>query len=254
MPIKKHYEKYDENYFWNIIENGVTIYTSGSSGEPKAIYQSPAKIQADYENCIRVQEINSMSEVYTCLDLTRAGGLFAQTIPALLEMANVTLDKFNPYQYVKQVQNFTHSHLTPKQAKVVLKTKTFRTLDLTGHIFLVGSEPVTWDIVDAFIDRGATVITIWGMSEIGPNAIMHKFISQNDVIKAKELAPNNSTILGNIHNCEWKIIDNNLYVKGRSSTYDDWFDTKDQVIEHNGWLWYTGRDGTPVDFNNPRKG
>lgn len=242
-------------YLLDVIDNGITIKTSGSSGEPKEVYQSPAKIKADALNAIEVQEITKDSSVYTCLSLERAGGLFAQSIPALLAGASLTIESFSPYQYVRVADKYTHTHLTPKQAKAVMLTKGFKNLNLKGKVFLIGSEPVTWDIIEAFVERGATVITIWGMTEIGVNAILHKFRSVFDVVAAKTKCPSNSTILGNIFHCEWKVDENNcLWVKGDSCVYEDWFNTKDQVVDYFGCLWYTGRDGTPVDFNNPRKG
>ena len=242
-------------YLNDIIINGVTIKTSGSSGTPKEIYQPPAKIMADAMNAIEVQGINSNSKVYTCLSLERAGGLFAQSIPALIVGAKIDFDSFNPYEYVRVANKYSHTHLTPKQAKGVMMTKGFKDLDLTNKTFMVGSEPVTYDIIDAFIERGARVICIWGMTEVGVNAIMHVFNNKEEVDKVKSFTPPNSTILGNIFNCDWKIDKKNrLHVKGNISVYKDWFNTKDQVIEKNGYLFYTGRDGTPVDFNKPRKG
>lgn len=254
MPLRKWYDNWNEKYFLDVVKNGITIHTSGSSGEPKEIFQPPEKILADAKNAAHVQGITKDSLVYTCLNPTRAGGLFAQTIPALLVGATVDYDKFSPYEYVRVANKYTHTHLTPKQAKAVMLTKGFQTLDLSGKIFLIGSEPVTWDIIDAFIEKGATVITIWGMTEIGVNAILHKFRSVFDVVAAKVKTPNNATILGNISYCDWKIKDECLWVKGDICVYDDWFNTKDLVIEKNGWLFYKGRKGTPVDFNNPRKG
>lgn len=242
-------------YLNHVMRNGVTIKTSGSSGVPKEIYQPPAKIRADALNAINVQDISHKSSVYTCLSLKRAGGLFAQSIPALVAGAKLTIRTFSPYEYVRVANKYTHTHLTPKQAKGVMMTKGFKDLDLSGKTFMVGSEPVTYDIIDAFIERGARVICIWGMTEVGPNAIMHIFNNKADVDKVKSFAPPNSTILGNIFNCWVKIMDKNvLCVSGDSCVYDDWYNTKDQVIEKNGCFFYTGRDGTPVDFNNPRKG
>ena len=160
MPLISWYDKYDEQYFWDVAEKGTTIYTSGSSGEPKAIFQPPTKIIANSHAAIEVQGFTRKSKVYTCLSPERAGGLFAQTIPALMAYSEVTLDKFNPYEYVRQAHKYTHTHLTPKQAKGVMMTKGFKNLDLSGKTFLVGSEPVTYDIIEAFIERGARVILI----------------------------------------------------------------------------------------------
>lgn len=249
-------ENSHHKYLLDVIDKGITIKTSGSSGIPKEIYQSPAKIKADAINAIEVQEITKSSSVYTCLSLERAGGLFAQSIPALLAGAKLNIEPFNPYQYARVVDKYTHTHLTPKQAKAVIQTKKFKNLDLSGKIFMVGSEPVTYDIIDAFIERGAKVICIWGMTEVGPNAIMHIINSKEEVQTLKDITPSNSTLLGNIFNCEYAIDEENrLLVKGPISVFgNNWFNTKDKVIEENGILFYTGRDGTKVDFNKPRKG
>lgn len=254
MPLLSWYDNYDEKYFLDVLENGKTIYTSGSSGEPKAIFNPPSKIKADATNAAIVQGITEKSKVLTVLNPERAGALFAQTIPALISGASVDLTKFSPYEYVRVAHKYTHTHLTPKQAKAVMLTKGFKNLNLTGKTFLVGSEPVTYDIIEAFVERGAIVITIWGMSEIGVNAILHRFENMSDVEYYKSKTPPNSTILGNIFYCEWKIENDCLIVKGDICVYDGWFNTKDKVIEKDGILFYTGREGTPVDFNNPRKG
>ena len=120
---------------------------------------------------------------------------------------------------------------------------------------MCGAEPVTYDIIESFVGQGAKFICIWGMSEIGPNAIMHIFENMDEVLAIKANTPDNSTLLGNIFNCKWKIDEENcLWVKGEICVFDDWYNTKDQVIEKDGCLFYTGRDGTPVDFNRPRKG
>ena len=93
------------------------------------------------------------------------------------------------------------------------------------------------------------------MTEIGPNAIMHRFSDMNEVEYAKSITPPNTTILGDIINCYFKIMDRrHLWVMSDTCVYDDWYDTKDQVLESDGVLFYKGRDGTTVDFNNPRKG
>jgi len=254
MPLRSWYDNWNEDYFRNIIDEGVTIHTSGTSGAPSAIFQPVDKIQTDAHNACKVQCITSKSKIYTCLNPIRAGALFAQTIPGLLVNASVDLVKFSPYDYVKVADKYTHTHLTPKQAKAIMLTKGFKTLNLTDKIFLIGSEPVTYDIIEAFIKKGAKVITIWGMTEVGVNAIMHIFNNIDEVNKLKEITPANSTILGDIFNCDWKIENNCLWVKGDICVYNDWFDTKDTVIEKDGYLFYTGRANADVDFNNPRKG
>lgn len=255
MAIIHTYDNYNDVHFWNIYYNGTTVTSSGTSGTPKPIFQPPEKIRAASKAAIKTQEISFESTIYTCTRPTHVSGLFAQTMPGLMVGADVYLTKFNPYDFVREADKFTHSHLTPMQAKGVMATKGFKNMDFTGKTFMCGAEPVTYDIIEAFVERGAKFICIWGMSEIGPNAIMHVFNNMDEVQEMKAKTPPNTTLLGNIFNCDYKIDDNNcLWVKGDICVFDDWYNTKDQVIEQDGILFYKGRDGTPVDFNKPRKG
>ena len=80
--------------------------------------------------------------------------------------------------------------------------------------------------IQAFIDKGATVIANWGMSEIGPNAI-NKVYNKNDTIDFTK------NILGDTTQCETKIIDGQLYVKGPTCIYSGWFATGDLVTFEN---------------------
>lgn len=72
--IRQFYDKYDNAYFNDVIENGKIIYTSGTSGEPKAIEQTPSKIAIDAKNACDVQGIDNSSIIYTCLSPEKAGG------------------------------------------------------------------------------------------------------------------------------------------------------------------------------------
>lgn len=234
--------------------DGVVIKSSGSSGPPKAFYQPTGKIFAANKVAREVQCIISSSKIYTVMKLTHAGGLFGQTIPALEIGAYVFSEKFNPYQFVKKINSFTHSHITPLHAKAIMKTKGFWDLDLSEQTITCGAEPVTWDIIEAFVSRGCTFIVNWGMSEIGPIAINHTFTCMQEVERVKAICPENATVMGIDKYCNYKIEDGELVVKGDICIYDDWYYTQDKVIEIDNILFYTGRTNKEVDFNNPSKG
>ena len=240
--------------FKDMLENGVTIQSSGTSGEPKSYFQSPAKLAAANQIAIDAQRLTPSSRVYTCCKTTHAGGLLAQTLPALSIGAHVDIVKFSAYEFVKQITNYTHTHITPLHAKAIMLTKNFKTLDLTNLWVTCGADPVTWDIIEAFVERGATVMVNWGMSEIGPIAINTVFDSLDKVDTYKSIAPQDATILGDVHWCQYKIVDGELVVKGDISIYNDWYPTKDQVVLIDNVLFYTGRTNTQVDLWSPKKG
>lgn len=234
--------------------DGIVIKSSGSSGPPKSYYQPTGKIFAANKVAREVQGITQNSKIYTVMKLSHAGGLFGQTVPALEVGAYVYTEQFNAYDWVKKINNFTHSHITPLHAKAIMMTKGFWELDLKGVTITCGAEPVTWDIIEAFVPRGCKFIVNWGMSEIGPIAINHIFENMQEVQRVKNICPKGATVMGSNKYCEYQINNGELVVKGDICIYDDWYHTKDAVIELDNILFYTGRTNKEVDFDNPIKG
>jgi acyl-CoA synthetase (AMP-forming)/AMP-acid ligase II len=240
--------------FQNILDNGTIISSSGTSGAPKEYFQTPEKLLAACKVAVDVNQLTRHSKVYTCCKLTHAGGLLAQTLPAFTVGAHVDIEKFSAYEFVKKIRNYTHGHITPLHAKAIMLTKNFHSLDLTGVTIMCGADPVTWDVIEALVSKGAKVIVNWGMSEIGPVAINLTFNSMEEVIEEKNKAPANSTLMGKDIFCDHKIVNGELLVKGDICIYDDWYATKDKVIFNDGRYYYTGRTNVSVDLNAPKKG
>lgn len=237
-----------------ILKNGITISSSGTSGEPKQFFQTPEKIKMANQVAREAQRISSNSLIYTCCKTTHAGGLLAQTLPALEIGARVDITQFNAYSFIRDIVRYTHTHITPLHAKAIMMTKGFKDLDLRNVWVTCGADPVTWDIIEAFVDRGATMLVNWGMSEIGPIAINTMFDSIEKVKSYKSICPSDATILGDIAYCNYKIVDSELIVKGSISIYDDWYATKDKVMTKDGILFYQGRIDKETDLWTPRKG
>ena len=240
--------------FTQIMENGITISSSGTSGEPKSYFQSPSKLRAANQVAQTAQRISADSKIYTCCKITHAGGLLAQTLPALAIGAKVDIVSFTAYDFVRDIHYYTHSHITPLHAKAIMLTKGFRSLDLSGVWITCGADPVSWDIIEAFVDKGATVLTNWGMSEVGPVAINTVFDSIEKVKRYKAICPSDATILGDVSYCNFKVENNELHIAGDICIYDGWYATKDRVVVRDGILFYYGRTNKEVDLWSPKKG
>ena len=219
------------------IENGCTLQTSGTTGRPKTIHQSPSKIVAANSIAREVQKITDKSRILTVCSLKHAGGLLAQTLPGIECGASVTIEPYNPYAWVKQIECYTHSHLTPRMAEAIIKTKTFNKLNLSGITITCGSDPVSAKIINKFTGQGATFITNWGMTEIGPVAI-NKTYSPGDVAVDH---PFGYTVLGDNFGCDWRIENEELWVHGDICTYNGWFATGDRVYCDDHILYFIGR-------------
>lgn len=221
----------------SILKNGTSILSSGTTGPAKEIYQSPEKIKHANTIAREVQKITTTSKIYTVCKLDHAGGLLAQTLPAIEIDAEVHIENFNPFKWVSNIHYFTHSHLTPGMALAITKTKSWNNLDLSNKIIACGSDRVPAECINKFVDKGAMFIANWGMSEIGPIAI-NKIYTPEDT-QAYDLPL--YTIMGDTAYCDTKIIRHELYVKGKICAYDDWFATGDIVKFEKGCYWYYGR-------------
>ena len=212
-----------------ILKNGIELSTSGTTGLPKKIYQTPKKLKNANEVSRECQQISSKSKIYTVCKMEHAGGLLAQTLPAFEVGAEVDIEKFNAYRFCKKITNYTHSHLTPDHAKAVRLTKSFKDINLKGVWITCGSEPVEWDLIIDFVKKGCNFMVNWGMTEIGPCAINTVFKNIETVIEYKKRSLK-GTLIGDRIYCDTKIQNNTLHVKGKISVYNNsWFNTKDIV-------------------------
>ncbi len=218
----------------NIIKEGCVLQSSGTTGEPKSIFQPPNKLKLANEVAREVQKIDSKSKILTVCTLKHAGGLLAQTLPGYEVDAEIEIEQFNPFLWVRKIKDFTHSHLTPDMARAIMKTKSFKDLNLEGKIIACGSDRVHSSIIQSFIDKGSTFIVNWGMTEVGPVAINKTFVPDMEVETTE-------TIMGNMAYCDTKIVDGELYVKGDICVYDDWFATGDIVRKEDNDFYYIGR-------------
>lgn len=223
-----------------IISDGVIITSSGTTGEPKSIYRSPENLKEAVKVALDAQRITKNSKILTVTRLTHAGGLLTQTLPAYTIGAEFKVAQFNPYTFLKEFKNFTHTFLTPAQMLALMKTKNFQTANLDGKWILGGSDPVTWEMIEAFVNRGATVQPNWGMSEIGPITINTVFDSLDKVLEYKNKNIE-GTILGDTYYCDAKVVDGVLHVKGPTCYVDGWLNTKDLVVADENTIYYKGR-------------
>ena len=235
MELKKTLSK--------ILKEGTDLQSSGTTGTPKVIFQTPQKLYYANLAAVDSQKLTPESKVYTVCKIAHAGGLLAQTLPAHSIGAHVTVVDFNAYTFSKEIVKYTHTHLTPAHGRIIALTKGFKHLDLTNVHITCGSDPVNWSMIESFISKGATLTTNWGMTEVGPCAINTTFTSLEQVEDYKSRSIEGATLLGDQTYCSVDIRDNELYVKGDISVYGDkWFATGDMVtVNNNGEFYYLGR-------------
>ena len=75
-------------------------------------------------------------------------------------------------------------------------SKNFAEINLSNIWVTCGSDRIDWEVITAFVNKGATFMANWGMSEIGPCAINTVFSNIDYVKNYISLAPSNLTIIG----------------------------------------------------------
>lgn len=221
--------------FDHVLKQGVEINSSGTTGTPKIIFRTPENLNACNRVAIEGQQISKKSSVLTVTRMTHAGGLLLQSLPAYTLGCNIEITTFNPYNFLKKLQNHTHTFITPAMCSALLKTKGFYDADFTGKYIAMGSDPIPASHIQSFIDRGATVFANWGMTEIGPWTI-------NKTYTKGMIADH--FILGDTFWCDTKIVNNILYVKGDICHTDDWYKTYDVVDAWNNQIYFVRRSAS----------
>jgi acyl-CoA synthetase (AMP-forming)/AMP-acid ligase II len=232
----------DETNWKTALEKGFELQSSGTTGEPKQLFQTPAKLIAANQVAIDAQNITAQSRILTVCRMTHAGGLLAQTLPALSINAHVDIKPFNAFTFWRDIKAYTHTHLTPTHCHLLMQTKNFKTLELDNVFVACGSDNVSFDIIEAFVERGATFMCNWGMTEIGPITINTVFDTLDKVNQYRDQATADGSLLGDRYFCEYRIIDDELWVRGDVCIYDDWFNTHDLVaLNEHGAMYHLGR-------------
>lgn len=231
-----------ENNWQTFLRTGFELKSSGTTGVPKIIFQTPEKLQAANKAAIAAQNITPSSRILTVCRMSHAGGLLAQTLPAWSVGARVEIKPFNAYTFWRDIKGFTHTHLTPAHCSLLMHTRNFNNMDLNGVFVACGSDSVSFEIIEAFVLRGATFMCNWGMTEVGPVSINTIFDATEKVKAYREQSLPCGTLMGDRYFCEYKIVASELWVRGDICVHPDWFNTGDRVaMNAAGAMYHLGR-------------
>lgn len=150
----------------------ITLYTSGSTDQPKQITHSWDYIkQCAYAS---IKEIG-LTEKDTVLDVFPGNTIAHYTItglPALLSGAQYVCSNFTPYTYIEQFKRTQPSYiaLIPRHLELLQSTKGFADLDMSCVRYMVtGSNSIEQSFINTFREHGVQTVANWyGMTEAPP--------------------------------------------------------------------------------------
>lgn len=212
----------------------IIMFSSGSTGTRKPIIYSEKMLLSNCEIAIACQNITSNDIVFNVCSMNHSGGLNVQVLPGLLVGANIIVEEWDSFKFFRRLieTQATLTHLVPRLMNVIRKVKS------TNLRFIAaGSDCIKREHVEPWLKHGIPFMINYGQTESGPIVINHTFTS----LKELEIF-NHGIPLGDKVWCEYKIKDNELFLKGNNIiTANAWHATGDCVFEHNGWIMYNGR-------------
>jgi fatty-acyl-CoA synthase len=151
------------------------VYTSGTTGRPRAAVHTQANLLANMQIAAQVQELTAQDRVLTVLPLFHVGGLCIQTLPALYAGAAVTLHaRFGADATLAALaqERPTLTLQVPATMKALIGHPQWPQADLSClRAVWAGSSVLPADLVRAFLARGVPLCNVYGATETGPFSI-----------------------------------------------------------------------------------
>lgn len=151
------------------------VFTSGTTGGPKAAVHTQANLLANMRIAAQVQAITPADTVLTVLPLFHVGGLCIQTLPALYAGARVILHpRFHPGETLACLERErpTLTLQVPATMKALQEHPRWAATDLSGlRAVWAGSSLLPAALVEGFHARGVPVCNVYGATETGPFSI-----------------------------------------------------------------------------------
>lgn len=216
---------------WPSDETWYLLYTSGTTGMPKAVIQTYGMAIANYINIAQAMGLRADDTTLNYLPLFHTGGINLTTLPALIMGARVLitpgfdLDSLVDLLEAGRLDTF---FAVPAIYQAISLHARFDQLDLSRvRCWGCGGAPMPDKLWEQFAARGAIVLNGMGMTETGPTVFLMD----------EKNAPNKIGSVGKPQ----------LLVSVRLVGPDG----KDVAAGETGELWFSGLGISPGYFNRP---
>ncbi len=170
------HEPMDGQAVWPADETWYLLYTSGTTGMPKAVIQTYGMAIANYINIAQAMGLRDDDTSLNYLPLFHTGGINLTTIPALIMGARTLitpgfdLDRTVDLLEAGELDTFFG---VPAIYQAISLHERFDELDLSRiRCWGCGGAPMPDKLQHQFASRGATVLNGMGMTETGPTVFL----------------------------------------------------------------------------------
>jgi fatty-acyl-CoA synthase len=216
---------------WQADETWYLLYTSGTTGMPKAVIQTPGMAMANYVNISQAMGMRGDDTTLNYLPLFHTGGINLPTLPALIMGARTLI---TPGFDLERTINLLETGQVdvffgvPAIYQAISLHPRFDELDFSRVRSLgCGGAPMPDNLFHQFASRGATVLNGMGMTETGPTVFLMD-------------EPNAGNKIGSVGKPQ-------LLVSVRLAGPDG----KDVPRGETGELWFSGPGITPGYYKRP---
>ena len=161
---------------WPAGDTWYLLYTSGTTGKPKAVIQTYGMALANYINIAQAMGLHADDTSLNYLPLFHTGGINLTTLPALIMGARtVIMPGFDPERTVELLEagRLDTFFGVPAIYQAISLHPRFDELDLSKvRCWGCGGAPMPDKLLQQFSTRGATVLNGMGMTETGPTVFL----------------------------------------------------------------------------------
>lgn len=154
----------------------ITLFTSGSTKEPKEISHSYSFIKRCFERSIREIDLCSEDTVLDVFPHNTIAHFTVTGMPALHAKAHYISAAFSPYTYFNLFNKYrpTYISLIPRHYELLKNSKEWDSIDMSCvRYMVVGSGDITQTMIDDFRSRGVQLVANWyGMTELPPPVLI----------------------------------------------------------------------------------
>jgi len=148
----------------------ITIYTSGSTKEPKLIHHQ--SLDQHIQRSIKEIGLTSADRVLNVFPANVIANFTVTALPAIIAGSHLFNTNFELFSYIKIFKEFqpTYISLIPRHYEILSKTKDWHILDMSCVRYMVtGSGNITQAMIDDFRSKGVQTVANWyGMTEMPP--------------------------------------------------------------------------------------
>ena len=148
----------------------ITLFTSGSTKEPKLVYHENIKQHAT--RSVKEIGLTSNDRVLNVYPANVIANYTVTALPALIAGSHLFTANFEPFNYIKIFKEFqpTYISLIPRHYDILKQTKGWDNFDMSCVRYMVtGSSNITQSMIDAFREKGVQTVANWyGMTEMPP--------------------------------------------------------------------------------------